>query len=238
MGRLGLSLFGLERRDFEHRRQRSEADDRKRTRRRDRAMWKRIGVQSGVGVGGGRVWQYMTAGGVPMFIRPRGDRIRGEAGGRVSQGVGPRGTHQLEAGGEGGRRRADEAGRADEPISRADEEPSRVDEESCRRAEPNRRAEPSSEPWRSHATMSGARGEASTTAKKRASRNEKSGRRKRGSTIDRSRVGAEAAAVEGGAEAGVDAAVKRKSWTRGGGIELGARSRGGRKERSWSRDST
>jgi len=89
--------------------------------------------------------------------------------------------------------------------------------------------------------MSGARGEASTTAKKRASRNEKSGRRKRGSTIDRShrsRVGAEAAAVEGGAEAGVDAAVKRKSWTRGGGIELGARSRGGRKERSWSRDST
>ena len=55
MGRLGLSLFGLERRDFEHRRQRSEADDRKRTRRRDRAMWKRIGVQSGVGVGGGRV---------------------------------------------------------------------------------------------------------------------------------------------------------------------------------------
>ena len=70
--------------------------------------------------------------------------------------------------------------------------------------------------------MSGARGEASTTAKKRASKKREDYRRRRGSTIDRSRVKAEAAA-EGGAGAGVDAVVKREedpnSWTRSDGID-------------------
>ena len=58
--------------------------------------------------------------------------------------------------------------------------------------------------------------------RKEPARNEKIYRRRRGSTIDRSRVKAEAAA-EGGAGAGVDAVVKREedpnSWTRSDGID-------------------
>ena len=62
-------------------------------------------------------------------------------------------------------------------------------------------------------------------------------RLRRGSSIDRSRVGVDAAAEERAKPESMQWR-EEKSWTRGGGIELGARIRGGRKERSWSRGST